>query len=122
MKNMTKKRVISGILTVALCALMCSTVLAGNLIPGGDLTYTKPPDAEMEKMSSNILGIIQYISFGVVLGMLIYLGIKYMTSAANEKADIKNASMRYIIGAIIVFGVTGIFSALWETLSESWKN
>ena len=124
MKNMTKKRVISGVLTVALCALMCSTVLATDLLPnGGNVTFTPPGGkhgARMENMVGQVLGIVRIISFAVVIGMLFYLGIKYMTSAANEKADVKNASTRYLIGAILVYATVAIFDALWKTFADGW--
>lgn len=61
-----------------------------------------------ESMVSTILGVIQWIGYAISLGMLIYIGIKYTMSAANEKADLKSASINFVIGAIIIAGASAI--------------
>ena len=66
-----------------------------------------------EKVServATILGVIQWIGYGLAIGMLLYIGIKYMMAAANEKASLKQTLINYVIGAIIVFGITTIFT------------
>ena len=66
-----------------------------------------PPDGTT-KMVQTMLGAIQWIGYAIAIGMLIYIGIKYVTSAANEKAELKSASVNYIIGAIIIAGAVTI--------------
>lgn len=48
---------------------------------------------------------------GVVLAVIIggVLGIKFMIASAEEKADIKNAMIPYIIGCIVIFGAFAIW-------------
>ena len=65
------------------------------------------PDG-ISPMVKTILGAIQWIGYAIAIGMLIYIGIKYVTSAANEKAELKSASVNYIIGAIIIAGAVTI--------------
>ena len=59
-------------------------------------------------MVSTILGIIQWVGYAIAIGMLIYIGVKYTMSAANEKADLKSASINFVIGAIIIAGASTI--------------
>ena len=44
--------------------------------------------------------------------MLLALAMKYMISAPSEKADIKKSATVYIVGAIVLFGVSGILSII----------
>ena len=40
--------------------------------------------------------------------MLVTLGVKYMTGSVEAKADVKNNTVTYAIGAGIAFGATAI--------------
>lgn len=82
-------------------------------VPSIALAYvslTPSPSAPdgISPMAQTILGAIQYIGYAIALGMIIYVGIKYTMSAANEKADLKRASINYVIGAIIIAGAVTI--------------
>ena len=61
---------------------------------------------------SGILGAIQWIGYAIALGMLIYIGIKYVMSSAQDKADLKNNLVRYIIGVVIIAGASTIFGII----------
>ena len=78
-------------------------------------------NGDMVAMVSDILGFLQFVGFAIAVGMTIYAGMKYMMSAANEKAELKESSIRLVTGAIIVAGVSGLFPMIWkafETLPE----
>lgn len=55
-----------------------------------------------------ILGILQYAAWAVALGMIIIIGILYMTKGAGGKADVKTTLLPYFIGAICVGAATTI--------------
>ena len=99
------KKLVSILLTLAIMATMMSAVLASN-IPEPN---TQPPSTEMSNAVSNILGAIQWIGYVFAVGMLLYIGIKYMMSAANEKADLKKGAINYVIGAVVVVAASTIF-------------
>ena len=98
------KRVISVLLTLAMLATMFSTVFA---LPG-DLTSVDPKLEQGSGAVSKILGAIQWIGYAFAIGMLIYIGIKYTMSAANEKADLKRGLINFVIGAVIIAGAATI--------------
>ena len=50
--------------------------------------------------------------------MLIYIGIKYTMSAANEKADLKKGLINFVIGAVIIAGAATICGWLASFGSE----
>ena len=104
------KRVISVLLTLAMLATMFSTVFA---LPG-DLTSVDPKLEQGSGAVSKILGAIQWIGYAFAIGMLIYIGIKYTMSAANEKADLKRGLINFVIGAVIIAGAATICGWLAE--------
>lgn len=49
-----------------------------------------------------IINGIAWIGYGISFGMLIFIGIKYMLSAANEKATLKQGAINYVIGGALI--------------------
>ena len=49
----------------------------------------------------------------VVVGIV--LGIKYMIAGADEKAEVKETLLPYIIGCVVTFGAFGIWRILINT-------
>lgn len=60
----------------------------------------------IQKVIGAVLSAVRIIATGIALIMITYLGIKYMSAAPNEKANIKNQLITFTIGAIVVFGTT----------------
>lgn len=121
MKKSTKK-FISMLITISLLTGMSATVFAGGLMSsffGTEIVATVgSTSGDIGGMASDVLGFLQYVGFAIAIGMTVYAGMKYMMSAANEKAELKESSIRLVIGAIIVAGVSGIFPTFWK-LAES---
>lgn len=105
MKNM--KKIASVLLTLAMLATMVSSVFA-NSPEIGTVDMTEYGGGAV----NIILGAIQWIGYAFAIGMLIYIGIKYTMSAANEKADLKKGLINYVIGAVIIAGAATICSWL----------
>lgn len=111
---MKKKQLFLIIMMIILIIPNTIFAFAGELIEN-----PKPwvPD-DIATMGSTILGVIQWAGYAIAVGMLLYIGIKYMMSAANEKANLKQVLINYFIGAAIVFGVTTIFTAIVGFFTE----
>lgn len=101
-----KKRKILSIL-IALIIMIPSVAFAFTPFK----TDPVEPDG-FEEPAGKILGVIRAIGYAVAVGMLLFVGIKYMTSSADEKANTKQMSINYLIGAFIIFGATGIFDII----------
>lgn len=93
---------------------------AGGGTEGGLLPSVTPtlPDATMEDMIDEILGMLAAIGYAVASGMLIYVGIKYVMASANEKADLKNSSIKYVAGAIILFSISATYDIVEALMIE----
>lgn len=87
---------------------------------GGGLIH-KPnptPIGGIEDMVKPIVTMIKQTGTAVAAGMLIYVGIKYVMASANEKADLKNSSIRYVIGALILLSVVQAFDIVKALVLE----
>ncbi len=88
----------------------------GDVISGGDnfmqagnsgtigIDHSKLQDTS--KMINNIL-MISAMCIAVVISSV--LGIKFMIGSVEEKAQIKDALVPFVIGCIVVFGAFGIW-------------
>ena len=55
-----------------------------------------------------IVNAVSYFGYAIAMGMLVFLGIKYAMSPANEKADVKQGSINYMIGAFFIIGAATV--------------
>ena len=96
-----------------------------DVITGGDnfLEAGKSEDVSIDKTklqdTSNVIYNILLLA-GMVAAVVIsgILGIKFMIGSAEEKAQIKDALIPFIIGCIVVFGAFGI----WKIFINIGKN
>ena len=58
------------------------------------------------------LGVIQLVALTVAVVMLVVLAIKYMMSSVSDRADIKKHAVIYIVGAVLMFGTSGIIQII----------
>lgn len=67
---------------------------------------------KVKDIGNKIIGIVQFVgSFASVI-VLIVIGIKYMAGSIEEKAEYKKTLFPYVIGAILVFGITNILGII----------
>lgn len=96
------KKIMSVLMAVAMLFMMCTAVFAYS---GINPSVSAPSGAGTT--AGTIIGVMQWFGYAIAVGMLVYIGIKYIMASANEKADLKNALIKYVIGAvIIVFAVS----------------
>lgn len=108
MKKM--KKVVSVLLTISMLISFGTMVFANSSI--GGVTISTPSNNELAGIGNNVLGYVQWFGYTIAVGMLLYIGIKYMMSSANEKADLKKGSVNYVIGAVIVAAAATIVGIL----------
>ena len=66
-----------------------------------------------------IIYIIQYVGYTVAVITLLGIGIKYMMSAPNEKADLKARLVPYVIGCLLLFGGVSIMSLIYDIVKNA---
>lgn len=73
-------------------------------------------ETEASKSVNNVVSAIitmaRIIGVTVAIVMILVVAMKYMSAAPGEKADIKKSAVVYIVGAIVLFAVTGILGII----------
>lgn len=82
-----------------------------------DLEITEVTDT-MDNITEIIMTVIRIVAVTIALVMLLVIGMKYMIASPGERADIKKHAVAYVIGAFILFGVSGILSILLEFANQ----
>ena len=114
---MNKKtlRIITILSTIVVCLGMSTLTLAAD--SGTDLSIidTKPIDnSQISTIGSTIAGYISTVAMVISVIVLMILGIKYMMGSAEQKAEYKKSFIPYIVGAILVFGASGIANLVFN--------
>lgn len=122
-----KKLTVEKILTIILIAL---TILMATLPVCFAADYMNPESVKSVQTNAatstqNFLGsiftIVQVVAVSLAIIMLIVLGVKYVSAAPAEKADIKQSAMIYVVGAILMFGATGIIQIIKTFAGQAIK-
>lgn len=134
MKKSIKNLIIISLI-IMINAVFCniSTVQAGGLsdvITGGDgfisagenansLTFDKDIlENKLQETSSYVYNILLFIGMAVALIIAGILGIKFMIGSTEEKAQIKDALVPFVIGCVVIFGAFGIWK-IFVTIGNS---
>lgn len=118
MRNV-KKVVIALFIALIVVSIVCSSnVFAYDMMATINAQADATADDSVTKSVTNISGavitIARVICAAVAVAMLAILGMKYMSAAPSEKADIKKHAVVYIVGAVIMFACTGILGIIQQ--------
>lgn len=118
-----------GIILISLLLVLALTnQVFAYTIPGTSITIGDPitdpdyykPDSpteasgatKLQTIGNTIVGIVQVIGTVLSVAVLAVIGIKYMVGSVEERAEYKKTLMPYIIGAVLVFGITNILGII----------
>lgn len=88
--------------------------------------YNNASAGKAGKTVTNIMGalikIVSIVGAGIAVIMLVVIGIQYVSKGAAGKAEAKKDLTGYIIGAVILFGVSGILTLLQMFIDGNLNN
>lgn len=116
---MRTKKILVSLLTAIMILIAFSNITFVFATAGINPSNTHV--SSFEKAVKVVLGLFELVTAGVGIIMLIALGIKYMASAPNEKAEIKKHAVVYIVGACMAFGANGIVKIIKVFAEDSLK-
>jgi len=103
---------IISIISIIMCiALSCATFVYADgidITTLGDGELTQQGRDEIVNYTNIIATIIRNVGIVLSVAILTVLGIKYLTGSIEEKADFKKSAIPYVVGAIVLFGASGI--------------
>lgn len=125
-----KKKIVIICIIFIICLLTVSqTVQAQNMGEGTEEKTFNPEEykptstssvsgaTRLEEIGNNIIGIVQVIGSISSVVALILIGIKYIMGSVEEKAEYKETLKPYLIGAIMLFGITNLLGIVQSIVS-----
>ena len=127
MKTKIKKIMIVA-LTIFLAISLITTVHAENANAGKVKSLFKGAAASsingttaVQNIISAVLGIVRTAGTAIAIIILMTIAAKYLMASAGDRADIKKYAVNYVIGAIILFGASGILTLVKQFVDASVK-
>lgn len=108
-----RKRMIM-LLSMILVVMSLTTICLADIEIGGPVAIPGLGDKV-----SIILGMVQWVGFVVGIGMVIYIGIKYITAGAGGKAEVKSTMIPWLAGAILIVLAGPIANGIFSLLGAS---
>ncbi len=102
-------------IVICLSLLSCMNCIA-NAGESWSLGQSVPPKeiTEVTPIAVNTLGVFQWIGYVVALFMVLWAGIRYITSSVGEKVKAKESLVPMLMGAVMIAGATAIATAVFN--------
>lgn len=112
-----------GLITLLIaCVFFFGWTSISNLLYGGnqmDFIFTSELDTSYTDMVGRIFTTFSYIAQFVVVGAIIYVGIKYIFAGASGRAELKGKSVYFIIGIILVFATSNVLDFISKIINDA---
>lgn len=114
MKKLIKLLLICILIIIAIQ----STVFADDSINTDFELGTTLGIHENDDIIGNIVGKLQVVGSVISVVALCVIGIRYMLSSLEEKAEMKGVIIYYVIGAILIFATSNILSVVYNAINS----
>ena len=118
-----KKVFVILLIIIYVTIIITNNCFATNIVDelGGNLDDYRGNIGQVSKLSDKanvVIGIIRNIGVALSVIILIAIGIKYMLSSVEERAEYKKSLIPYIVGALFVFTISVIPSLIYELVKS----
>ena len=113
------------LIVISMWLLISNNAFAWNI--DGKLESFNHADAgdvgkTVDRVMGAVIKLISTVGAGIAVIMLVVIGIQYVTKGAEGKAEAKKDLTGYIIGAVILFGISGILRLLNMFIDKNLNN
>lgn len=81
-------------------------------------TVKKSDAATLFSMGEKAMGTIRNIAVVVAVVTVAFIGLRYMFGSVDQKAEYKSTMLPWLIGAMLVLGITGIVDIIQRLASS----
>lgn len=113
-KRITK--IITVLLIVATILSFANVAFGASIPTAAAISGTGA--SSINSVTSKVIWIVQLICYAAAVVMLMVLGVKFITSSPEGKAEIKKSAVIYVIGAIMVFAA-GIILGVIQNVANN---
>lgn len=114
MRRKTIKILIILIIIIGTIMFLHSACYADNFINPDDFKTTGSNDKTAKDAANKILGIIKSVGAIISVAGIALIGIGYMTSSVESKANYKQTMLPYLIGCVILFAGSQIVQIIYD--------
>ena len=104
--NLSKRSV--KVISVIVLAVMMLTVFGSQVFAVSLPNVTPSAPDGGEQIAGTILNTLMWLGIMIAVGMMIFLGIKYVTASPDGKADLKKQLGIYVLGLVLILAATTI--------------
>lgn len=112
-----KYKKIVAILITLIIIFASSVIFADSELTEG-IEISKEKANKVADAGNKIFGLVTTIGIICSVAALMLLGIKYMLGSVEEKAEYKKRFGAYILGAILVFGVSTFAKIIYNVVES----
>ena len=103
-------KILGIVLIVAVMLMTFGSMSFANISDG--LGGTDFNNQQATDLANTVLGALKWAGVAIAIGMMIFLGIKYVTSSPEGKANLKGQLGIYILGLVFILAATVIVGIL----------
>lgn len=115
MRKKSIKIILITIFLVTVINLMNPLIVCGKIDTDFEIDHRYSSD--FATPASSILGALKAVGIIMSVAMLMIIGIKFLLSSAEERAEQKVKFIYYIIGAILVGGAPQVINLIYEIIN-----
>lgn len=117
MKNIMKKILVVLLAIITITAIINVKVAAEDSnfdfnAFEGEVASAANVKSLVNNTAITAISVARIVCVTIAIVILLVIAMKYMMSAPGDRADIKKHAIHYVIGAFILFAVTGILSII----------
>lgn len=101
-----KKLLIIFVIALLCCACVVTAVNATSWdsVTQFDGNSNTSLDTSTRNIVGAIISVVRIVGTGIALIMIVFVAMKYMSSAPGDRAEIKKHAVIYVVGAVVLFG------------------
>lgn len=91
---------------------------AANTMMDTNININKAAIDESKMQTQKFLGAIQLVGSVASVIALAVIGMRYMMSSLEEKAELKGVLIYYVIGCVLVFATSNLLSVVYNAIKD----
>jgi len=113
---MKKIRLIATIFMIITMAITMSNIVFAGV---GDVTITGTEVSGVSNVAAKALGAGQVICYVAAVILIMWMGVKWLTSAPEGKAEMKKGLIQAAIASALLVGAGVIMTAIGNTIQDA---
>ena len=108
------KKIIYSLMLISVFWMMSGLCLAADVLGTLGVETPNPTiDSGAETIVTDILATLQWAGFAIAVGIIVYIGIKYLMASADEKASLKSTVIKFLVGAFLIVNATTVLKLIY---------